>query len=67
MRKVRNHGIHSGNPGLMFAQGIESMVRDHVTNPRHQDELQEKRKSVVIKPQTRGNFFGLLMRQFASH
>jgi len=67
MRRVRNQNIHSASPALMFASGVESIVREHLENPRHQDEGKKINKQrVAIKSEPRGNFFGLLMRQFAS-
>lgn len=67
MRRVRNQRNHSGNPSLMFAQGIESLVSEHLAQPRYaEDDKKHARKAAVAKPEPRGNFFNLLMRQFAS-
>lgn len=30
MRRVRNQQVHSNNPGLMFARGVETIVTDHL-------------------------------------
>jgi hypothetical protein len=68
MRRVRNQNIHSANPALLFASGVESIVREHLHNPRRNDgEKKISRQRVAIKPEPRGNFFSLLMRQFASY
>ena len=68
MRKVRNPNIKTSSPALMFAQGVESIVADHLENPRHMDEVKKaKQGKVVSKPEPRGNFFNLLMRQFANN
>ena len=68
MRRVRNQNIHSASPALMFASGVESIVREHLDSPRRTDEAKKGSKQrVAIKPETRGNFFNLLMRQFASY
>lgn len=67
MRKVRNQRNHSGNPSLMFAQGIESLVSEHLAQPRYaEDDKKHARQVIATKPEPRGNFFNLLMRQFAS-
>lgn len=67
MRKVRNQRIHSNNPSLLFARGVESLVSEHLQRPRYQgyDETEEKRR-VAVKQEPRANLFSLLMRQFAS-
>jgi len=68
MRRVRNQNTHSASPALMFASGVESIVREHLDSPRRYDEVEKTSKQrVAIKPEPRGNFFGLLMRQFASY
>jgi len=68
MRRIRNQNIHSASPALMFAAGVESIVSEHMANPRHQvEEKKADKQRVAIKSEPRGNFFGLLMRQFASH
>ena len=67
MRRVRNQSIHSASPALMFAAGVESIVSEHMAKPRrHNEENKDDMQRVAIKPEPRGNFFGLLMRQFAS-
>ena len=68
MRRVRNQNIHAANPALMFASGVESIVREHLNNPQRNDENKKTNKQrATIKAEPRGNFFGLLMRQFASY
>ena len=64
MRKVRNQ---TSNPSLLFARGVESLVADHMERPRYVEEDRTALKqAAVAKHETRGNFFTLLMRQFAS-
>jgi len=65
MRRVRNQSIHSASPALLFARGVESIVSEHLENPRRYEEKTDKRRA-AIKPEPRGNFLNLLMRQFAS-
>ena len=67
MRKVNSQRIHSNNPSLLFARGVESLVSEHLCSPRFEefDEAEEKRRAAV-KQEPRGNFFSLLMRQFAN-
>ncbi len=67
MRRVRNQNIHSASPALMFASGLESIVSEYLAKPRRNaEEKKTNKKRVAIKSEPRGNFFGLLMRQFAS-
>jgi c-di-GMP-binding flagellar brake protein YcgR len=65
MRRVRNQRIHTTNPSLLFARGVESLVSEHLQRPcyRDQDEAEEKRADARQK--SRPNLFNLLMRQFA--
>ena len=66
MRRV-NQRVHSANPALMFAAGVESMVSDHLYHPGRYDqqEIREKQRASK-KQQSRGNPFIGLMRQFAN-
>ena len=67
MRRIRNQQVRSNNPGLMFAQGVETIVRDHLHHPGKYEVKQTCEKQRVAEQQEpRGNFFSLLMRQFAS-
>jgi len=68
MRTVKNQRVPTGNPSLLFARGVESLVSEHIEHPRYQehDEIEEKRR-VAVKQEPRGNWFSLLMRQFATH
>jgi hypothetical protein len=67
MRRVRNQRIQTDNPSLLFARGIESLVSEHLQHPRYVDEdKRHAKQAVAAKPEPRGNFFTLLMRQFAS-
>lgn len=67
MRKVRNQHLNTGNPALMFAQGIESIVSDRLSQPGRYDqqEMCEKQR-VSNKQDSRGNLFSALFRQFAN-
>jgi len=52
----------------MFARGVETIVRDHLHHPGKYAAKQTCEKQRVAKQQEpRGNFFSLLMRQFASY
>ncbi|MDC1287727.1 hypothetical protein N8198_07565 [Gammaproteobacteria bacterium] len=68
MRRVRNQRIHTSNPSLLFARGVESIVSEQLQRQRHrdQDDLRSS-KPVTIKLEPRGNFLSLLMRQFANY
>lgn len=63
MRRVKNQ---SGNPALLFARGVESIISDQLSNQSRYDEqeLREK-KHIESKQETRGNPFTALMRQFS--
>lgn len=66
MRKVKNN-IATGNPAVMFAQGIESLIADPLHQPAqfdHDDIDQMKRRTTKLE--SRGNLFNSLMRQFAN-
>ena len=66
MRKVKNN-INTGNPAVMFAQGIESLIADPLHQPAqldyHATEVIRRRAN---KQDSRGNLFNSLMRQFAN-
>jgi len=65
MRKVKNN-IHTNNPAIMFAQGVESLISDPMFSPsrRDVDEAQATRRA-AMKPDSQGNLFNVLLRQFA--
>ncbi|MFT5220153.1 MAG: hypothetical protein ACI9LO_000837 [Planctomycetota bacterium] len=66
MRKVNNK-ISSRNPGLMFAQGLESLISDTLHHPGRIDHVEiERKQRLANKQESRGNLFSILMRQFAS-
>jgi len=68
MRRVRNQRIHTSNPSLLFAQGVESIVSEQLQRQRHHDQDEVRRsKPVAVKQEPRGNFLNLLMRQFANY
>jgi hypothetical protein len=67
MRRVKNNRVHSNNPALMFARGVESMVGDHLYHPGRFDEQEIcERQRASNKQESRGNIFNVLMRQFAN-
>jgi hypothetical protein len=67
MRRVKNNRVHSNNPALMFARGVESMVGDHLYHPGRFDEQEiRERQRTSNKQESRGNIFNVLMRQFAN-
>lgn len=67
MRKVKNN-ISTGNPALMFAQGVESIVSDQWHNPsRYDDEELQKLQRKANRQDSRGNLFNSLMRQFGNY
>ena len=67
MRRVRNQQINNGNPALMFAQGVESIVSDSLRKPGRYDEQEIREKQRVSNKQdSRGNLFNALFRQFAN-
>lgn len=65
MRKVKNN-IRSTNPAVMFAQGLESLISDPLYRPSSHDQqdLGEMRRAAG-KPDSHGNLFNALLRQFA--
>jgi len=68
MRRVRNQNIHTGNPALMFARGVESIVSDHINHPRNPAQQPvSKKQRITTQQDSSGHFFSLLLRQFASH
>lgn len=67
MRKIRNQRIQTGNPSLLFARGVESLVSEHLERPRFRDEdVAEEKRRASVKQEPRANRFTLLMRQFAN-
>ena len=68
MRRVKNQHNNSGNPALMFAQGVESIVSNHLSHPGRNDEQEiSKLRRVSNKQDSRGNLFSVLFRQFANY
>lgn len=66
MRKVNNK-ISSRNPGLMFAQGLESLINDTLHHPSRIDQIEiERKQRLANKQDLRGNVFNILMKQFAN-
>jgi hypothetical protein len=65
MRRIRNQRIHTSNPSLLFARGVESIISEQLQRHQH-DEEKSASKSIVVKPEPRGNFLNLLMRRFAN-
>jgi len=64
MRKVRNHNIRSNNPGVMFAAGFESIVRDQLHQPAKfdEEELKVMERKAHNKPQPE-SLFSVFCRQ----
>lgn len=60
MKKVKNN-IHTNNPAVMFAQGLESLISDSLYSPSSHDEqdLNEMRRA-ANKPDSRANLFNAL-------
>ena len=58
MRRIRNQHIHTNNPAVMFAQGLESLISDSLYSPSSHDhhDLGEMRRA-ANKPEPRGNLF----------
>ena len=68
MRRIRNQKIQTSNPALMFARGVESIVSEHINHPRNlAQQPVSKKQRVATQHDSSGNFFSLLLRQFASH
>jgi hypothetical protein len=68
MRRVRNQQVQSNNPALMFARGVESIVSDHMNHPHNLAQPPvSKQQRTATQQDSSGNFFSLLMRQFASN
>ncbi|MDJ0778076.1 MAG: hypothetical protein QNJ85_09450 [Gammaproteobacteria bacterium] len=67
MRKIRNNVIDTANPSLLFARGVESIIRDPMISPSSHD-ADEAREMIhrASKESTRGNLFNSLLRQFAN-
>ena len=67
MRRIRNQRIHTSNPSLLFARGVESLVSEHMDQPRYAEaDKKAAKQAATFKSEPQGNFFTLLMRQFAS-
>jgi hypothetical protein len=67
MRRVRNQRIHTSNPSLLFARGVESIVSEHMNQPRYAEaDKKSAKQAATVKYEPQGNLFTLLMRQFAS-
>ena len=64
MRRVRNHKYRSSNPGVMFASGFESLVRDQLRQPSKFDEEELKiiERKAHKKPMPE-SLFSVLCRQ----
>ena len=67
MRRVRNHKVNTANPALMFAQGIESIIRDPLVSPSQTDNLEMTTlRRRAGKKDSSGNLFNSVLRQFAN-
>jgi len=67
MRRIRNPGIHTSNPSLLFARGVESILSDQRQRRRHHDDVEASISEPVANLEPRGHFLSLLMRQFANY
>jgi len=67
MRRVKNHKVNTANPALMFARGIESVIRDPLVSPSQTDDLEMATlRRRASKQDSSGNLFNSLLRQFAN-
>ena len=66
MRKIRNNRIHTHDPAVLFARGVEQLVDDHLYHPGRDDgpELKKLRREAKQLRPNRG-FFSLLLRPFS--
>ncbi|HKJ53766.1 MAG TPA: hypothetical protein VKB27_19910 [Gammaproteobacteria bacterium] len=67
MRKIRNSQIHTTNPGLLFARGVEQLVDEQIYNPSRGEKRLAPKKPRVSGDQSSlpaGNFFSEFLRQF---
>lgn len=65
MRRNNNRRTSSGNPGLMFAQGVEQIVSEKLRNPTVYDDQEPRKLEREVK--TRGatkSPISWLFRQF---
>ena len=67
MRRIRNPGIHTSNPSLLFARGVESILSEQRQRRRHHDGLEVSKSDPVANHEPSGHFLSLLMRQFANY
>lgn len=66
MRKVKNN-ISVTNPAVLFAQGLEGLIGDSLHHPGQNDYRESDRaQRLANKPDSRGNLFSSLMKQFAN-
>jgi hypothetical protein len=64
MRKVRNSGISSSNPALMFSRGVEQIVSDHIANqPRYEDQELKAIQRAPEKQAKSESLFSILLQQ----
>lgn len=67
MRKIRNRQIHTANPGLLFARGVEQLISDRYYRPSIGDRQQVRRERPSAEKEAKhsgGNFFSVFLRQF---
>ena len=67
MRRVRNPGIHTSNPSLLFARGVESILSEQRQRRRHHDDVQGSISEPAGNLEPSGHSLSLLMRQFANY
>jgi hypothetical protein len=67
MRKIRNQHIHSANPGLLFARGVEQLVSDRCYRPSRGDGKNARREPPSAANTAKfsaDNLFGVFLRRF---
>jgi len=67
MRRVRNHNIHSNNPAVMFASGLESLVRDQLHNPSKYDDQEIEALKRKNNKKEQPSLFSVLCHQLLWH
>ncbi len=68
MRKVRKHITSIEDPAVMFARGVVNLITDPLCNPsKHDHDEINRMQRAAQRPESRGNLFNSLLRQFANH
>lgn len=65
MRRINSRKLNSGNPGLMFAQGVEQIIREKLAHPTSYDDQEVRNFKRMVRTRVPAkNLFSLLFRQF---